>query len=117
VSWDVQDVLPEDIERIEVISGPGATLWGANAVNGVINITRANPATLKADRCGLGAATSSKEAAFNNGGRLSDELSYRAYVDSFRHGHDVTATARTRGTIGTNPRADSAWIGRRPEIW
>ncbi len=42
VSWDVQDVLPEDIERIEVISGPGATLWGANAVNGVINITTRN---------------------------------------------------------------------------
>ena len=38
VFWDVQDVLLEDIERIEVISGPGATLWGANAVNGVINI-------------------------------------------------------------------------------
>lgn len=38
VPWDIQDVLPEDIERIEVISGPGATLWGANAVNGVINI-------------------------------------------------------------------------------
>ena len=38
VSWDIQDVLPEDIDRIEVISGPGATLWGANAVNGVINI-------------------------------------------------------------------------------
>ena len=37
VSWDAQDVPPEDIERIEVISGPGATLWGANAVNGVIN--------------------------------------------------------------------------------
>jgi iron complex outermembrane receptor protein len=39
VFWDAQDVLLEDIERIEVISGPGATLWGANAVNGVINIT------------------------------------------------------------------------------
>ena len=39
VFWDVQDVLLEDIERIEVISGPGATLYGANAVNGVINIT------------------------------------------------------------------------------
>src|SRR5207253_680508 len=38
VFWDVQDVLLEDIERIEVISGPGATLWGDNAVNGVINI-------------------------------------------------------------------------------
>jgi iron complex outermembrane receptor protein len=42
VFWDQQDVLLEDIERIEVISGPGASLWGVNAVNGVINvITRA----------------------------------------------------------------------------
>lgn len=39
VFWEVQDTLMEDIERIEVISGPGAALWGANAVNGVINIT------------------------------------------------------------------------------
>jgi len=38
VFWDQQDVLLADVERIEVISGPGATLWGANAVNGVINV-------------------------------------------------------------------------------
>src|SRR5256712_1598135 len=38
VFWDVQDVLLSDVDRIEVISGPGATLWGANAVNGVINV-------------------------------------------------------------------------------
>ena len=38
VNWDTQDVPLEDIDRIEVIRGPGATIWGANAVNGVINI-------------------------------------------------------------------------------
>lgn len=39
VYWDVQDTILEDLDRIEVISGPGAALWGADAVNGVINIT------------------------------------------------------------------------------
>ncbi len=38
VFWDQQDVMLEDVERIEIITGPGATLWGANAVNGVINV-------------------------------------------------------------------------------
>ena len=38
VFWDIQDLVLEDVERIEVIHGPGSTLWGANAVNGVINI-------------------------------------------------------------------------------
>src|SRR5437667_3446235 len=42
VFWDVQDVPLVDVDRIEVISGPGATLWGANAVNGVINVTTRN---------------------------------------------------------------------------
>lgn len=42
VFWDVQDTMIEDIERIEVIRGPGSALWGANAVNGVINIITRN---------------------------------------------------------------------------
>ncbi len=39
VFWDAQDYVLDDLDRIEVISGPGSALWGANAVNGVINIT------------------------------------------------------------------------------
>src|SRR5712692_6348288 len=38
VFWDTQDVPLEDIDRIEVVRGPGGTVWGANAVNGVINV-------------------------------------------------------------------------------
>src|SRR5258708_97006 len=46
VFWDGQDVVLEDIGRIEVVSGPGGTLWGVNAVNGVVNvITRASAQT------------------------------------------------------------------------
>src|SRR5438045_4768846 len=43
VYWNVQDVMLEDVDRIEVIRGPGATLWGANAVDGVINILTKEP--------------------------------------------------------------------------
>ncbi len=38
VFWEVQQLMLEDVDRIEVISGPGASLWGANAVNGVLNV-------------------------------------------------------------------------------
>jgi iron complex outermembrane receptor protein len=93
VLWDAQDVLPEDIERIEVISGPGAALWGANAVNGIINITTRKAIDTQSGSLALGGGNVEQRASLQYGGKLSDELSYRAYVDSFHHSHDITVTS------------------------
>jgi iron complex outermembrane recepter protein len=99
VSWDVQDVLPEDIERIEVISGPGATLWGANAVNGVINITTRKSADTRGGSLQVGGGNLEQRASLQYGGKLGEGISYRAYIDSFHDGHDLTAN-------GTNAHDD-----------
>jgi len=82
--WDMQDVLPEDIERIEVISGPGATLWGANAVNGVINIVTRKSSDTQGGVLELGAGNLYESASLQYGGALSDDLTYRAYIKTFR---------------------------------
>jgi iron complex outermembrane recepter protein len=91
VSWDVQDVLPEDIDRIEVISGPGATLWGANAVNGVINIVTRKSYDTQGALLDAGAGNLEQRGSVQYGGQVSDALHYRAYVDSFHYAHDLTA--------------------------
>ncbi|MCE7797110.1 TonB-dependent receptor [Sphingobium sufflavum] len=79
VYWDMQDVLPEDIDRIEVVSGPGATLWGANAVNGVINIiTRRSGTTQGLYATGV-AGNRTYDAGLRYGGRLGGDLNYRIY--------------------------------------
>lgn len=80
VFWDVQDSMLEDVERIEVISGPGATLWGANAVNGVINITTKNARQTQGML--LTAATGRELEALGGarfGGTLPNGLGYRFY--------------------------------------
>ena len=90
VYWDVQNVLLNDIDRIEVISGPGGTLWGANAVNGVINIITKSSKETK----GLlveGAAGSALPGLGNlrYGGQLGKQLSYRVYGTGFKLGNTV----------------------------
>ncbi|MCK4840466.1 MAG: TonB-dependent receptor, partial [Methylococcales bacterium] len=90
VNWDVQDTLLEDIDRIEVIRGPGATLWGSNAVNGVINII-----TKKADQTQDGylmAGGGSKERVFGGGrygGKINDSTHYRVYGKYFERESNV----------------------------
>jgi iron complex outermembrane receptor protein len=90
VYWDVQDTLLEDIERIEVIRGPGASLWGANAVNGVINIiTKDAFDTQGGLLTGGGGWEETAFGAVRYGGRLNERTAYRAFV-KYRQ-HDDTA--------------------------
>jgi iron complex outermembrane receptor protein len=80
VSWDAQNVLLEDIDRIEVVSGPGGTLWGANAVNGVINIvTKSAKDTQGVYVSGAGGPMLEDQAAVRYGGKIGDNLYYRIY--------------------------------------
>jgi iron complex outermembrane receptor protein len=81
VFWDVQDTLLEDVERIEVISGPGGTLWGANAVNGVINIiTRRAGDTQGGYGEVLGGDEERVIAGFRYGGTFGNGVAARAYL-------------------------------------
>ncbi|MGE0665102.1 MAG: TonB-dependent receptor plug domain-containing protein [Sphingomonadales bacterium] len=80
VYWDMQDVMPEDVARIEVISGPGATLWGANAVNGVINIITRSSEETQGGVISLGGGNMERSAGIRYGGRLGPDLTYRLYA-------------------------------------
>lgn len=89
VFWDVQDVLMEDIDRIEVIAGPGGTLWGTNAVNGIINIiTKSSRTTSDLPLyVEVGGGTAERfSGALRYGGSLGASGSYRTYVKYFNHG-------------------------------
>ena len=81
VFWDMQDTLLEDIERIEVISGPGATLWGANAVNGVINITTRRAEDTQGMLVTAAAGNELRsDGSLRYGGKLADAMHYRVYA-------------------------------------
>jgi iron complex outermembrane receptor protein len=79
VSWDVQDYIMADIERIEVIRGPGAALWGSNAVNGVINITTKNAADTHGTLVETIAGTEERSFATRYGDETKGGVHYRVF--------------------------------------
>ena len=83
VFWESQDVMLEDVERIEVISGPGATIWGSNAVNGVINIITRPARDTQGGLVSLGAGNRERNAAARYGARLGEHVHYRVYAKKF----------------------------------
>ena len=93
VFWDQQDVLLEDVERIEVISGPGATLWGANAVNGVINVITRPARSTQGALAAIGAGNLDHGVALRYGGKFGADGSFRIYGKGF----DLDNTERADG--------------------
>ncbi|MDY7033608.1 MAG: TonB-dependent receptor [Thermodesulfobacteriota bacterium] len=92
VFWEVQDTLLEDIDRIEVIRGPGATLWGANAVNGVINIITKEAKETQGGLLAAGIGT--EEKGFGNaryGGKLGEDAYFRIYGKYFNRDESADA--------------------------
>ncbi|WP_082219418.1 TonB-dependent siderophore receptor [Massilia sp. NR 4-1] len=100
VFWDAQDLPLDDIERIEVISGPGGTLWGTNAVNGVINVITKPASATQGGALALGGGTLRADAGARYGGRFGEDGAWRLYAKSFRVKHTETAS----GDV-----ADDAW--------
>jgi iron complex outermembrane recepter protein len=93
--WEVQDTLLEDVDRIEVIRGPGGTIWGPNAVNGVINIITKNTEDTHGTLVSAGGGN--EEQGFLNvrhGGGNGKGFDYRVYAKAFTRSPEVHSDSR-----------------------
>jgi len=79
VFWDEQNAIMEDLDRIEVVSGPGGVLWGSNAVNGVINIVSRDAHETQGFLATGGVSETSRALGLRYGGHIGDNGAYRVY--------------------------------------
>jgi iron complex outermembrane receptor protein len=97
VFWDVQNYLLEDIDRIEVVSGPGGTIWGPNAVNGVINIITRRAQDTQGLLVEAAGGTELRDlAGIRYGGKLSSNVFYRVYGEYFNRDGTVNSAGADR---------------------
>jgi iron complex outermembrane receptor protein len=100
VFWDTVDLPLENIERIEVIRGPGASIWGENAVNGVVNIIRKKAGDSKGGLVSVGGGNADVDfATVEYGNSIKERLDYRGYVKYFDE-HDMRAIGGGDGGDG-----------------
>jgi len=91
--WDAQEVLLNDVDRVEVIRGPGGSVWGANAVNGVVNVIMKDAAATRGDFVTItGGSDEHVIAGARHGGRLGANGSYRVYGRYRQRGAQVFTT-------------------------
>jgi iron complex outermembrane recepter protein len=100
VFWEVHDVVLEDVDRIEVVRGPGATLWGANAINGVINVITKPPAGTMDGRIVAGAGN--EERLFASA-RWGDALGQRGHFRVYSKYVDLDANRIATGASARDP--------------
>ena len=114
VLWDAQDVMLEDVERIEVISGPGAALHGANAFVGVINVITRSAADTRGAAAVANVGRNHRDVAARAGARIGDALSYRVYAMHIERDNLRPAASRVVDSFDKNQagfRADHTHAG------